>query len=414
MRSQPRGPVQLSILVLATDRVAADALTSALSLPGHGVTVVARPEELLAAAHGYSLVIIDQVPSGTTVATVIAGLHADGASSNVPVLAVAQSGDLEERIALLEAGADDVITKPFDRAELQGRVEALSLHFQRAPARRSGSSVIGGSEGRRVVAVFSPKGGVGTTTIATNLALIAAERHPNKTLIIDLDLSFGQVASHLNLHPKLSLLELVRDEGALHEPELFQTYAVHHSSGVHVLAAPPAPGFASLVGGDDIELVLTRALESYDVVVIDAGAALDDRMLAIFSRSDTVIIPVLPEIPALNAVHMLLDQLTETGAVGGTTLFVLNNAFARDLLKRSDVESALGARISTDLPYDPMVYLKAVNEGVPVILSAPRSLPAERLRVLADVVFGGDPPPRQPEPEHKERKERRGIFGRRR
>ncbi len=87
--------------------------------------------------------------------------------------------------------------------------------------------------------MFSPKGGVGTTTVATNLALIVAEAHPNKVLLVDLDLSFGQVASHLNLQPKQTLLELARDEAALREPELFRTYAIHHASGLHVLAAPP-------------------------------------------------------------------------------------------------------------------------------------------------------------------------------
>jgi pilus assembly protein CpaE len=403
--------LQLSILVLATDRVAGAALADALAGPDHTLTVVARPEELLAAAHDYGLVILDKVPSGSTMASVIGALRADPASLAVPVLAVAQSADLEERIALLEAGADDVITKPFDRAELNGRVEALALHFRRSQSRAIGGGTIGGSDGRRVVSLFSPKGGVGTTTIATNLALIAAERHPDKTLIIDLDLSFGQVASHLNLRPKQSLLELVRDDGALQDPVLFRTYTIQHSSGVHVLAAPPTPGFASLVTGEHVELILTRALETYDVVVVDAGASLDDRMLAIFSRSDTVILPVLPEIPALNSVHLLLDQLTETGAVGGTTIFVLNNAFARELLRRTDIETALGARIAADLPYDPITYLKAVNEGVPVVSSAPKSIPAERLRALAGLVFGEDHVVSVPKPAPKDK---HGLFGRRR
>jgi pilus assembly protein CpaE len=402
--------VQLSILVLAIDRVAAASLADALAGPGHAITVVAGSEEFLAAAHGHSLVILDQVPPGSTVASVIAALRENPDSATVPVLAVAQSADLEERIALLEASADDVITKPFERAELNGRIEALALHFQRSADRAVGGGVIGGADGQRIVSVFSPKGGAGTTTIATNLALIAAERHPGKVLIIDLDLSFGQVASHLNLQPKQSVLELVRDEGALHEPELFRSYAVQHPHGVHVLAAPPAPGFASLVTGEHVELILARALETYDVVVVDAGASLDDRMLAIFSRSDTVILPVLPEIPTLNAVHLLLDQLTETGAVGGTTLFVLNNAFAHELLRRPDIETALGAKIAADLPYDPIAYLKAVNEGIPVVLSAPKSVPAARLRALAAIVFGEDPAAAGTTPASKEK---RRLFGRR-
>lgn len=406
--------MQLSILLLSTDHPAADALTAALGAPGHGVTAVATVADLLAEASHYSLVVIDRVPADTGVAEVIASLRADASAPPIPVLAVAQGADLEERIALLEANADDVIGRPFDPAELAARVEALSLRFQRRPSAGPGNlHSIGDGDGRRLVCVFSPKGGVGTTTVATNLALIATERHANQTLIIDLDLSFGQVASHLNLSPKQTLLELARDPAALRDPELFRTYAIHHTSGVHVLAAPPAPGFASLITNDHIEQVLARAIEAYEVVVVDAGTALDDRVMTVFGRCDTMIVPVLPEIPNLNSVHVMLDQLSEIGAVGGATLFVLNNAFARDLLKRVDIESALGAKIAAELPYDPMVYLRAANEGVPVVRGAPKSLPAERLRALADIVFGREAAPDPGPAERKERKERRGLFGRR-
>jgi pilus assembly protein CpaE len=447
--------VQLSILLLAADPISAEALSAALMRPGHGVTVVSLPEELVREAAGYSLIVIDEIPATATVDAIVAELRAEPRTAALPILAVAQTDDVEARIALLESGADDVITKPFDPAELEARVEALSLRFQRAQDGRSvANAPIGNPQARRVVTVFSPKGGVGTTTVATNLALLAAERHQNRALIIDFDLSFGQVASHLNLQPKQSLLELIRDEGALHDAELFRTYAVHHPSGVQVLAAPPSPGFAPLFTGEHAELIrdegalhdaelfrtyavhhpsgvqvlaappspgfaplftgehaeliIARALEAYEIVIIDAGAALDDRMLALFSRSDVVIIPVLPEIPALNSVHLLLDQLSETGAVGATTMFVLNNVFARDLLRRGDVESALGAKITADLPYDPFVYLKAANEGVPVVRSAPKTAPATQLRDLFGTVFGTD------DAKASDGKEKKGLFGRRR
>jgi pilus assembly protein CpaE len=411
--------VQLSILLLATDRAAADALVTALSRPGHGVTTVSDPVDLLAMATGYSLIIIDGVPSPHTVATVIAELRGDEKTAKIPVLSVAQADELELRIGLLEAGADDVITKPFDQAELEARVEALSLRFERSISSTpvTITQVIGDPNARRVVTIFSPKGGVGTTTIATNLALVEAERHPNMTLLIDLDLSFGQVASHLNVQPKQGLLELVRDESALREAELFRTYTLHHASGLHVLAAPPTPGFASLITAEHIELILARAIEAYQVVIVDSGATMDDRMLALFSRSDTVVVPVLPEIPALNAVHLLVDQLTETGSMGTQTLFVLNNAFARDLLRRTDVEMALGSPIAADLPYDPIVYLKAVNEGVPLTRGAPKSAAAAKLRELADIVFGKPkavPTVAAPDPVEPPAREKRGLFGRRR
>lgn len=419
-RSQrtPGEVVQLSILLLTTDPAGSDTLVAALSRPGHGVTVVADPVDLFASAAAYSLVMVDRVASPFTVPAVIEELRRDDSTAKVPVLAIAQGSDLEERIALLEAGADDVISKPFDPVELEARVEAVALRFQRslssvvAPPLVTQS--IGDPNARRVITVFSPKGGVGTTTISTNLALIAAERHPKATLLIDLDLSFGQVASHLNLQPKQGVLELVRDSMALSDPDLFRTYAIHHRSGLQVISAPPAPGFSSLVTPEHVEQILTRAVEAYEVVIVDAGATLEDRMLAIFARSDTVIVPVVPEIPALNAVHLLLDQLSETGAMGGTTQFVLNNTFARDLLKRGDVEAALGSPLSAELPYDPIAYLKAANEGVPVVEGSPKSAAAAKLRELADVVLGrarvaGAVAPVEAEP----KKERRGLFGRR-
>jgi pilus assembly protein CpaE len=411
--------VQLSILLLATDHVAAEALTAALAQPGHAVSVVTDPVDLFASVQGYSLVIIDKVPPGYSVAALIEELRRDEATTQLPVLAVAQTDDVEERISLLEAGADDVIAKPFEQAELEVRVEALSLRYQRSRDRVPviPATAIGDPRGRRIVSVFSPKGGVGTTTIATNLALIAGERQPGGVLLVDLDLSFGQVSSHLNLQPKQSLLELTRDDVALHEVDLFRTYTIHHPGGIQVLTAPPVPGFAQMITAEHIELVLERALEAYDVVVVDAGATLEERMLAIFSRSDTVIVPVLPEIPALNAVHLLVDQLSETGSMGATTLFVLNNAYARELLKRTDIEAALGAPISADLPYDSIAYLKAVNEGNPVVRSAPKSAPAASLRALADVVFGpvtmGAIREAAAPAAKKGGKEKKGLFGRR-
>jgi pilus assembly protein CpaE len=402
--------VQLSILLLAADRKSVQPLATSLTATGHGVTVVTRPDEAVAAAAGYSLMMIDSVTAPATVGDVVTMLRAGEQTARLPVLAVAQSGHLDETIALIEAGADEVIAKPFDQPELIARLEALSLRSQSTGSGPGPGGAIGDDGRHRLVAVFSPKGGVGTTTVATNVALIVAEAHPNNVLLMDLDLSFGQVASHLNLQPKQTVLELSRDEAALHEPELFRTYAIHHASGLNILAAPPTPSLAALVTAEHVELALTRALEAYEVVVVDAGTAVDNRLTSVFSMAETVVIPVLPEIPALNSVHLLTDQLADTGALGGQTVFVLNNAFARELLKRSDVETALGSRIAADLPYDPIVYLKAVNEGNPVVRSAPSSPAADKLRTLATIVFGTVLVPAAGK---AAKSDKRGLFGRR-
>jgi pilus assembly protein CpaE len=404
--------VQLSILILAAERTAVQSMSNALTTPGHGVTIVTRPDEAIAAAAGYSTLIVDAVPPPATLADVVTMLRANEQTARLPVLAVAQTSNLDETIALLEAGADDVIAKPYTEAELLSRLEALALRSQGTATIGDGSRGIGDTAGHRLVSVFSPKGGVGTTTVAVNLAVIAAEARPNQVLLIDLDLSFGQVTSHLNLQPKQTLLELIRDEAALRETDLFRTYTIHHPSGLNILAAPPSPTFASMVTAEHVELVLARAMDAFELVILDAGTALDYRLQTIFSLSETVVVPVLPEIPALNSVHVLLDQLSDAGALGGRTVFVLNNAFARELLKRSDIETALGHKLSADLPYDAIAYLKAVNEGNPVVRSAPKSAPADKLRVLGALVFGGLLGPSIGKGAEA-KKDKRGLFGRR-
>jgi pilus assembly protein CpaE len=163
---------------------------------------------------------------------------------------------------------------------------------------------------------------------------------------------------------------------------------MRHDSGLHLLASPPSPELSELVTPAHVGQLLETILGSYDSVVIDAGSTLDERTMAIFEHADAVILPVYPEIAALKAVHALLDYLSEAGSVGAKTTFVLNNAFAREILKLRDVEGALGTRIGAELPYDPFLYLKAVNEGVPIVAGAPRSAAAERLARLASIAFG--------------------------
>jgi MinD-like ATPase involved in chromosome partitioning or flagellar assembly len=97
-----------------------------------------------------------------------------------------------------------------------------------------------------------------------------------------------------------------------------------------------------------------------------------------------------PEIPALKAMGALVEYLSEAGTVAAKSTFVLNNTFGREILKLRDVESALGTKIEMELPYDPFLYLKAVNEGSPIVVGAPNSAPASRLMALSATVFGSD------------------------
>jgi pilus assembly protein CpaE len=378
-----------TILLLEADAAAADSITNILARLGYNVTTVADADQAVELAAANELVILDVVDGKKTAVDVARGIRAAPAMTGVPILAISQTDAVEERIEFLVAGADDVMPKPFDARELEARVDALFLRVQRArdlapPPALEGTIL---PKVRRMVAVFSPKGGVGTTTIATNIALAQAQRKPDKVVLIDLNLGFGSVATHLNLEVRQSLADVIRDEAALREPELLRTYSIRHDSGLHVLAAPPTPELAALVQATHVEQLLETILRQYDAVIIDAGSMLDDRSMIVLDHADAVIVPVYPEIAALKAVRSMLDYLNENGSAAEKTTFVLNNAFAREILRMRDVESALGSRVMIELPYDPFLYLKAVNEGIPIVKGAPRSIPADRLVRLSATAF---------------------------
>ncbi len=403
-----------TILVLETPTTA-DSLAPILSGAGYTVTQTVDADEAFGRIVEHQLAVIDigagagaGGKSGLELCREIRGTPSMAA---VPILCVAGSDDVEERIGFLEAGADDVMSRPFDNREVEARVEALLLRFQRS---KDLSPIVSNdgltlARARRTVAVFSPKGGSGTTTVATNVAVVAARAKSNRIALVDLDLQFGGVATQLDLDPKQTLIDVVRDDAALREPELLRTYAMRHDSGLHVFAAPPTPQSAELITPDHVAHLIGTLLEGYDAIVIDAGSTLDERTLNVFEAADTILLPVYPEISALKAMHTLLDYLNEAGSVGAKAMFVVNNIFAREILKPRDIEAALGSRITMDLPYDPFLYLKAVNEGVPIVLGAPRAPAAEQLVKLTGAAFGQDSftvP--------AESAKRGGLFGRRR
>jgi pilus assembly protein CpaE len=381
-----------TILLIEADPAFGESISSGLTGVGYTVGVIADTDEAFAKVNDNQLVIIDVVTGEKSAMDICREIRATPSMASIPVLCVSQSDDVEDRIHFLEAGADDVVAKPFDAREIEARVEALLLRFQRSKDRTSVVSTNGitVARARRTVAVHSPKGGVGTSTIATNIAIAAAKLRPDRVVIVDLDLQFGQIATHLNLVPRQTLADVVRDDAALREPELLRTYATKHDSGLHVLAAPTGPELAQLITPDHVDKILRTLLESYDQMVIDTGTWLDERTLRVFEHAENVLFVMNPEIAALKALGALIEYLSEAGTVAAKSTFVLNNSFGREILKLKDVENALGMKVEMELPYDPFLYLKAVNEGNPIILGAPRSIPAQRLVALSASAFGAD------------------------
>ncbi len=388
-----------------------DPIAKILGKSGRALTRLEDPDGVIAAAADHDLIVLDVVTGTRSPAELAREIRAVEALADVPILAISSSDDVEERIRLLEAGADDVMIRPVDDRELDARVEALDLRHRRSKELRP-SAVVASTRrpGRRLIVVYSPKGGVGTTTVGVNLALAIAARAPDQVALVDLTPMGGQVATHLDLRPKLTISDLVRDSAGEISPEILRsTYLSRHETGVLVLAGSVAPTTQPLMAAAEATRILDAVLEAVPNVVVDLGSHLDDRVVAAFDTADDVVFVVTPDFPALKSVHGMLEYLGEGNGQRAEPTIVVNETYALQTLTPGDIETALGRRVAIRIPYDPLLYLRAANQGTPVFAGAPTSQPSRRFDQLAAVILGEDAPASISEPR---RRGLAGIFGR--
>jgi pilus assembly protein CpaE len=234
---------------------------------------------------------------------------------------------------------------------------------------------------------------------------------PDAAAVVDLTPMGGHVATHLDIRPKLTIADLIRDSQGLISPEILRTtYLTRHERGVQVLAGSPAPATAPLMPGDAATRTLEGLLAAVPNVVADLGSHLDERVVASLEAADDVVIVVTPDFPTLKSTHAFLEFLGQAGTKIAEPTIVVNEIYALQTLTPGDIENALARRVAIRIPYDPLLYLRAANQGTPVFAAAPTSQPARRFDQLAAILLGEDAPIAVPE---QRRRGLAGVFGRR-
>lgn len=314
-----------------------------------------------------------------------ASLEALRAATAVPVLVVAEAPSE----ALLDAadalGAEDVVPLPQPAAGI--------AFAARKAARTSRPAAAAPPSGpARIVTVFSPKGGTGKTVTACNLAATAAATG-RRTLLLDLDLQFGDTAIMLGLEPRKTLIDLVGDHGALDADKL-GGYVTRSGQGVDVLPAPLRPEDAELVSEERIAHLLDVARHVYDVIVVDTSPYFHGPMLATLDRTDRLVLISAPDVPTLKNLRLTLHTLELLGFAKERLRIVLNRADPRCGLKPGEVGAVLGHAIDFQLPADPAVPA-AVNRGVPAVTGSKRCPFARAFESVASELLGGSAAPAQ-------------------
>lgn len=245
----------------------------------------------------------------------------------------------------------------------------------------------------KVVTVFSPKGGSGKTVLATNLA-VAAARSGLETLLVDLDLQFGDSALTLAVTPRATIADLAASAGDMDGEKLKAFVSKDPRTGVAVLPSPQRPEEADLVGQAELAAVLSAARDAYEAVVIDTGPLFDAAVLAALDHSDQLLLVSNPEVTSLKNVRIGLETIDRLGFDRERVSLVANRLGAAGGVDHADIELALDAKIAFELPDDPEVPA-AVNRALPVVIAADGSPFARAITELLPLVFPASEAPEQ-------------------
>jgi pilus assembly protein CpaE len=259
--------------------------------------------------------------------------------------------------------------------------------------RRSASGVpsAGAANGRggrgKVVSVFSTKGGVGKTVIASNLGVALAGQLGLRTVLLDLDLQFGDTGIMLQLKPERTIYDAVQSFDRL-DAAMLKGFLTHHKSGLDVLLAPLRPEDAESVTATRLARIIALLREIADIVVIDTPAAFDDIVLTAIDKSDEVYAVATMDVASIKNTRISLQKLRQLGYSKDLVKLVLNRADSKVWLELPEVERAMEGEIVAKIPSDRLVP-RSVNKGNPVVIEAPKSAVAKSLldmaRMLAPV-----------------------------
>ena len=219
----------------------------------------------------------------------------------------------------------------------------------------------------RIVTVFSPKGGTGKTAVSSNLAVALAHQQGLDTLLVDLDLQFGDAALTLGLEPTKTIHDLTSLPGAV-EPDKLRGYTTPHGSGLSLLAAPVRPEEADAISEESVAEILECARNTYEVTVVDTSPFFYGAMLAALEPTDQLMLLCSLDVPTLKNVRLSVQTLELLGFPSDRINLVMNRFNPEIGITIEEVEVVLGRKIAFNLPDDPAVPL-AINRGNPAVLS---------------------------------------------
>lgn len=290
------------------------------------------------------------------------------------LLAVGPAADAKLVLRALRAGAADYV----DTADLEVDLEAA--------IQRLTTSAAMPQEPGKLIAVLSPNGGGGSSTLAVNIAAALAASH-KRVGLIDMKLESGDLSALLDLKPTFTLSDLCQNSARL-DHVMFERSLMAHPSGIHLLAPPHELADVGLVQADTVGLAVTLAKASFPYVVVDLDHNFHEEQLVVLRQSDSVLVVFRLDFISLRNVRRTLEHLDHLGIPREKIRLIANRHGQSQEVPLSKAEEALGTKVAFAIPEDPKAINRANNHGTPVVISSPTVKASKTISQIAASVNG--------------------------
>ena len=294
------------------------------------------------------------------------------------IVILSVQGDPSYMRRAMLAGARDFLTKPPSIDELtdainragamaaEERAKVAATPFTRMPSSGAPSGAVGPSVLGSIIVVYSPKGGTGSTTIATNLSL-ALQKENSKIVLVDGSLQYGDITVFLNEQVKNSIVDLTPRADEL-EPEIIEDVACQHSaSDMHIIAAPPRPEFAEQIEGEQFGKTLKYLKQIYTHIIVDTSSYLTDAVQSAIEMADVIVLITTQTIPSIKNANHFLTLTDATGIDRDRIVFVMNKFDKRSSISPDRVGESLRHKIAVSIPLDDRLVTHSINRGIPLV-----------------------------------------------
>jgi len=317
---------------------------------------------------------------------------------HVQIVILSVQGDSNYYRRAMLAGARDFLTKPpmvdelISAIQRAGKIakderQKIAAHAYAETSARTPTGELNRQAGiyGKIVVVYSPKGGVGCTTVATNLAVML---HNDETpvVIVDANLQFGAVTVMLNERARNSVVDLAQHTDDL-DPEIVEKVLIkHEATGIMILAAPSRPEYAESVTGEQFRKIIEYLRRLYSYVIVDTSSYLSDVVLSAIDASSSLILLATQNIPSINNARLFLDLAEMIDLDRNKVLFVLNHHDKRIAITPEAVGENLKQEIDVVLPHDERIVVPSVNRGIPFTINDKKRPISRAIFELAEIV----------------------------